>query len=188
MKLIPVVAQDVRTNNVLMLAYATPEALRRTRKTGRMHYWSRSRGTLWRKGATSGHEQRVVSLHYDCDRDALLARVAQTGPACHRGTYSCFAGRPFPPEDILARLEALIARRKRKPARASYTARLLADPRLRRDKLLEEAAELAMAARGRKKSALVAEAADLMYHLLVLLGAQDVTLDDVRGELERRHR
>lgn len=186
--LIPVIAQDVKTNSVLMLAYADREAVAATRRTGQMHYWSRSRARLWRKGEESGHTQKVVSLHYDCDRDTLLARVEQTGPACHRGTYSCFAKAPFPAADIFARLEAVIADRKRRPKRGSYTNRLLADRALARDKVLEEASEVAMAVKGSKREAVIAEAADLLYHALVLLASRGVTLDDVRAELERRHK
>lgn len=188
MKLIPVVAQDVKTNNVLMLAWANREALAKARRSGKMHYWSRRRNRLWRKGEQSGHEQDLVSLHYDCDRDTILARVEQTGPACHRGTYSCFSPRPFPAQDALARLEATIADRRRRPRRGSYTNRLLGDPTLLRDKLLEEASELAMAARGGRREAVVAEAADLLYHALVLLASRGVSLGDVRTELNRRQK
>lgn len=186
MKLTPVIAQDVRTNNVLMLAYATREALALSRRTGKMHYWSRSRRRLWRKGETSGHEQKVVSLAYDCDRDAILARVEPRGPSCHRGTYSCFGDRVHPTEDVLRRLEAVIAARRRRGPKSSYTRRLLGDPALLRDKLLEEAAELAIASRGRDRESLVGEAADVLYHLLVALGTRGLGLDDVRAELERR--
>jgi len=186
--LIPVVAQDVRTDRVLMLAWANRAALARTRRTGRMHYWSRSRGRLWRKGEESGHEQRVVSLHYDCDRDTILARVEQTGPACHRGTATCFGSKPFPVADMLARLEGIIADRRRRPKRGSYTNLLLADPELARHKVLEEASELAVAAKGQKRARVVEEAADLLYHALVVLASRGVRLDEVREELERRHR
>lgn len=185
MKLIPVIAQDARTNEVLMLAYADAEALRRTRKTGYMHYWSRSRQKYWRKGEGSGHVQKVVSLHYDCDRDTLLARVEQTGPACHNGTQTCF-GDGF--GDMLARLEGIIAGRARRPRKGSYTNKLLDDPALARSKVLEEACELIMASRGRDRKAMVGEAADLFYHALVLLASKGVTLEDVRSELAARHR
>jgi phosphoribosyl-AMP cyclohydrolase / phosphoribosyl-ATP pyrophosphohydrolase len=185
MKLIPVIAQDARTNEVLMLAYADAEALRRTRKTGYMHYWSRSRGKYWRKGEESGHTQKVVSLHYDCDRDTLLARVEQKGPACHTGTPTCF-GEGF--GDALARLDGVIADRSRRPKKGSYTNRLLYDAALARSKVLEEACELAMASRGRDRQALVAEAADLFYHAMVLLASKGVSLAEVKSELARRHR
>lgn len=186
--LIPVIAQDVRTNNVLMLAWANREALAKTRKTGYMHYWSRSRNRLWKKGEESGHLQKVRSLHYDCDRDAILARVEQTGPACHRNTYSCWAREPFPAEEILGVLESTIAARKRKPKKGSYTNRLLADAAKLRDKLVEEACELSMASRGGRKDEIAGEAADVLYHVMVLLASRGVTLGDVRDVLERRHR
>lgn len=184
--LIPVVAQDVRTNNVLMLAYADRKALAKTKRTGFMHYWSRSRGRLWKKGEESGHVQKVRSLHYDCDRDTILARVEQTGPACHRNTYSCFAKSAFPAEDILSALEAVIADRKRRPKKGSYTNRLLGDPDRLREKLIEEAAEFAMATKSRRRKDIAGEAADLIYHLLVALAASGVGLDDVKTVLERR--
>jgi phosphoribosyl-ATP pyrophosphohydrolase/phosphoribosyl-AMP cyclohydrolase len=187
MKLVPVIAQDVRTNSVLMLAWANAEALARTRATKRMHYWSRSRGKLWRKGEESGHEQKVVSLHWDCDRDTLLARVEQTGPACHRNTYTCFGARAFPAVDMISRLEAIVRDRKRRPRKGSYTNRLLADAALARDKVLEEASELCMAAKAGRRAEIVGEAADLFYHALVVLASRGVTLEEVKAELERRH-
>lgn len=185
MRLIPVIAQDARTNEVLMLAYADAEALRRTRKTGYMHYWSRSREKYWRKGEESGHVQKVVSLHYDCDRDTLLARVEQTGPACHTGSQTCF-GEGF--GDMLARLESIIADRARRPKKGSYTNKLLDDPALARSKVLEEACELIMASRSRDRKALVGEAADLLYHAMVLLASKGASLGEVKAELQRRHR
>lgn len=187
-KLRPVVTQDVATNNVLMLAWADAEALRKTRKTGFMHYWSRSRGRHWKKGETSGHVQKVVSLHEDCDRDAILARVEQTGPACHRGTYTCFAKGPFPPADAVARLEAVFAERKRKPRKGSHTSRLLADPALLRSKVLEEAAELILAARSRKRNRVAEEAADLLYHVALLLFTAGVSWSDALAVLDARRR
>lgn len=183
MKLIPVIVQDVNNNNVLMLAYANGESLRRTRKTGLMHYWSRSRGALWKKGETSGHFQKVVKILRDCDNDALLARVKQQGPACHRNTYSCFSKKAFTARGVLDALWATLQDRKKKRPRGSYTVKLLKNSELRAKKLLEEAAELVLA---RKKKDVVWEAADLVYHMLVLLTARGVTLDDVDRELARR--
>jgi phosphoribosyl-ATP pyrophosphohydrolase/phosphoribosyl-AMP cyclohydrolase len=152
-----------------------------------MHYWSRSRGRLWRKGEESGHVQKVVSLTYDCDRDTILARVEQTGPACHRNTPTCFGRKRFPTTEMIARLEEIVADRKRRPKRGSYTNRLLRDADLARDKVLEEATELCMASKSGRREELVAEAADVLYHAVVLLGSHGVTLDEVRRELERRH-
>lgn len=188
MKLLTVVAQDVRDNNVLMVAHATPEALRRARKSGWMHYWSRSRGKLWKKGETSGNRQKLVSLHYDCDRDAVLARVLQDGPACHRGTRTCFADRPFPTRGILDELSGVFRDRKRRPKKGSYTNSLMRDRDRLAQKLIEEAAELAIASRRRKRKEIVWEAADLLYHLLLALFVSGVPWKDVEAELNRRRR
>jgi phosphoribosyl-ATP pyrophosphohydrolase/phosphoribosyl-AMP cyclohydrolase len=187
-RLIPVIAQDAATNNVLMLAWADARALAKTKKTGFMHYWSRSRGKLWRKGETSGHVQKLVSLHYDCDRDTILARVRQTGPACHKGTYSCFAKAPFPAGDILEILRRTFEDRRRRPKKGSYTNAMLKN----RDQLLkkigEEAAELIVALKGKRRDRAVSEAADLLFHYVLTLFAFGLSLDDVKRELERRHK
>ncbi len=188
MKLIPVIAQDVRTNDVLMLAWTDAKALRRSRKTGFMHYWSRSRGKYWKKGEESGHVQKLVSLHYDCDRDAILARVEQTGPACHKGTATCWTARPWRARGALGELLSVFAERKKRPKKGSYTNRLLADPARLREKLLEEACELAMAVRSKNKGRIAEEAADLIYHYLLLLFSTGVTFDAVEGVLEARRR
>lgn len=181
-ELIPVVVQDVKTNNVLMVAYTNRKALQKTKKTGLMHYWSRSRNKLWKKGETSGHLQRVVSLHYDCDRDAILARVEQTGPACHKNQYSCFSPKSFR-AGALVDLERMFEERKRRPKRGSYTVKLLRDPELLRKKVLEEAAELVLA---RKSDHIVYEAGDLVYHALLLLFSKGIRFSDVEAELRRR--
>ncbi len=186
--LIPVVTQDVKTNNVLMLAYANKLALRMTKKTGFMHYWSRSRNKLWKKGEESGHLQKVVSLHYDCDRDTILARVHQTGPACHNMTYTCFTDEVFKAEDILETLAQVFKDRKRSPKRGSYTNAMMKDRDQLLKKLGEEAAELIVALKNKKKDRVTCEAADLVYHLLLALFTSGVTFDDVKAELERRHR
>lgn len=188
MKLIPVIAQDVRTNDVLMLAWASRASLAKTRKTGYMHYWSRSRKRLWKKGEESGHVQKVVSLHYDCDRDTLLARVEQTGPACHRNTPTCFARRPWRARGVLGELMDVFAERKRRPRKGSYTNRMLKDPARLREKLLEECCELAMAARGKRKDRIAEEAGDVLYHLLLLIFREGVGLDAVERVLEGRRR
>jgi len=201
--LVPVVAQESRSGDVLMVAYADRDALERTLSTGFAHYYSRSRKTLWRKGETSGHEQRVAEIRLDCDGDTVLFRVEQTGPACHEGTRTCFsrtgewdggaAGQLVPGEDpgghLLSRLAATIAdRASRRPAE-SYTARLL-DGGVAKisQKVGEEAVELVVAANAEDDGRLAAEAADLLYHLLVLLQARGVPLDAVLGELENRTR
>ncbi len=188
MKLIPVIAQDARTNDVLMLAYADARALARTRKTGYMHYWSRSRGRLWKKGEASGHVQKLVGLHFDCDRDAILARVLQTGPACHRGTPTCFARKPWRARGVIDELARVFAERRRRPRKGSYTNALLADPARLRRKVLEEACELLMAVRSRRRERIAEEAADVLYHVLLLLFAAGVGFDAVERVLEARRR
>lgn len=190
--LVTVVAQDATTGAVLMVAHADREAVERTLATGEMHYRSRTRG-LWHKGATSGNVQRVVSLAADCDGDAVLARVAPAGPACHTGAVSCFAqGGPPPVADALAMLDATIALRAEEAAgatsrdRPSYTQRLLADRNLRLKKLGEEAAELVTACADGDAGRAAEEGADMVYHALVALRAVGVSLDDVRRVLAAR--
>jgi phosphoribosyl-AMP cyclohydrolase / phosphoribosyl-ATP pyrophosphohydrolase len=183
--LVPVVAQDYRSGDVLMLAYADREALERTRQSGEAHYHSRSRGVLWKKGETSGHTQRVQDVRVDCDGDAVLYLVRQTGPACHTGADTCFgeAGTGA----TLGRLARTIAQRARTRPQGSYTARLLdAGPERIAQKVGEEAVETVIAAAAPDSDRLAAEAADLLYHLLVLLEAKRLPLDRVFEELERR--
>jgi phosphoribosyl-ATP pyrophosphohydrolase/phosphoribosyl-AMP cyclohydrolase len=187
-KLVPVIAQDVRTNDVLMMAWADAEALRRSRRTGWMHYWSRSRGKHWRKGEESGHVQKLVGLHWDCDRDTLLARVEQTGPACHTGKATCWTAKPWRAHPAIDALERLFDERKRKPKRGSYTNRLLADPSRLREKLIEECCELLMAIRSGKKKEIAEEAADVLYHYLLALSASGVPFREVADVLEKRRR
>ena len=193
--LVPVVAQERRSGDVLMVAYADREALERTLSTGFAHYYSRSRKTLWRKGETSGHEQRVAEVRLDCDGDTVLFRVEQTGPACHTGTRTCFSTSVAPPggtgEDpdghLLSRLAATIAARAAERPEGSYTVQLL-DRGITQvsQKVGEEAVELVVAANAEDDARVAAESADLIYHLLVLLQARGVTLDAVLRELEQR--
>jgi phosphoribosyl-ATP pyrophosphohydrolase/phosphoribosyl-AMP cyclohydrolase len=201
--LVPVVAQESRSGDVLMVAYADREALERTLSTGFAHYFSRSRKALWRKGETSGHEQRVAEIRLDCDGDAVLFRVDQTGPACHTGTRTCFssgaaaqrgggaAGRLVVGEDpgghLLSRLAATIAARAAERPEGSYTVQLLdrGVPKVSQ-KLGEEAVELVVAANAEDDARVAAESADLLYHLLVLLKARGITLDAVLHQLENR--
>ncbi len=186
--LVTVVAQDADTGVVLMLAHADREALEHTLATGIMHYRSRTRG-LWRKGATSGHEQSVVSLSADCDGDAVLARVRPAGPACHTGEVSCFGDVALAPE-TLARLDRRLAERAATPVaageRPSYTRTLLEDRNKRLKKLGEEAGELAVACADGDRARAIEEAADVVYHALVALRALDASWSDVRRTLEER--
>jgi phosphoribosyl-ATP pyrophosphohydrolase/phosphoribosyl-AMP cyclohydrolase len=171
-----------------MVAAADREALEQTIATGEMHYRSRTRG-LWRKGATSGNVQRVVSLSADCDGDAVLARVTPAGPACHTGAVSCFGADALIP-DVLAALDATIATRSavpdRPPSASSYTRRLLDDRNLRLKKIGEEAAELVAACADGDVALAREETADLLYHALVALRAVGGTLADVRATLGAR--
>lgn len=197
--LVPVVAQSVTTGEVLMLAWANREALARTLDSGDAYYWSRSRGQLWRKGESSGHRQSVVEIRLDCDGDAVRYRVRQEGPACHEGTPTCFsrevtsdgalAPRPEAPPHVLARLAVVIAERDATRPAGSYTARLLEQGRGRvAQKVGEEAVEVVIAAQSEDGPRLASEAADLLFHLLVLLQERGVPLDAVFGELEEREK
>ncbi|HEV2283425.1 MAG TPA: bifunctional phosphoribosyl-AMP cyclohydrolase/phosphoribosyl-ATP diphosphatase HisIE [bacterium] len=202
--LVTAVAQDARTGEVLMVAHMTRAALERTLATGQAWYWSRSRRELWRKGETSGHTQRVVEVRGDCDGDAIVLKVEQAGAACHTGHRSCFFRRVAPdgrlvdeggPEapaagpEILTELAAVLAERRRTPAAGSYTAGLFADGLARlNEKVMEEAAEVARAARKETPARLVEEAADLWFHSLVLLAYQGVSPSEVFAELARRRR
>ena len=183
--LVTVVAQDARSGAVLMVAHADREALERTVATGEMHYRSRSRGR-WHKGATSGNVQRVLSLHADCDGDAVLARVVPAGPACHTGATSCFGDAALA-ADAFGALDATVRARAESPSvGAGYTRRLLADRNLRLKKLGEEAAELVVACADEDRPRAAEEGADLVYHALVALRALGLSLDDVRRVLAAR--
>jgi phosphoribosyl-ATP pyrophosphohydrolase/phosphoribosyl-AMP cyclohydrolase len=189
--LVPVVIQDWRTGEVLTLAYANEEALARTRETGELHLWSRSRGELWHKGATSGNVQRVRALRLDCDGDALLALVEPAGPACHTGERTCFHNgelQPPAPHEALPALERTLADRAAKRPDGSYTVELLDDPPRIGAKVEEEAEEVARAAREETDDRVDEEAADVLYHLTVLLHSRDRTLADAEEVLNGRRR
>ena len=172
------IVQDAATNRVLMLAWMDAEAERLTRETGEAWFWSRSRGELWRKGETSGNVLHVEELRDDCDGDALLLRVRRDGPACHTGSVSCFA----------PALWRTVIERVRERPEGSYVASL-ADAGVERaaQKLGEEAVEAAVAATARD-GRLVEEAADVLFHLYVLLAVAEVDVAEVEAELERRRR
>ncbi|MFW5950626.1 MAG: bifunctional phosphoribosyl-AMP cyclohydrolase/phosphoribosyl-ATP diphosphatase HisIE [Gemmatimonadota bacterium] len=184
--LLCVIAQHHLTGEVLMLGYATREALDRTLETGRLTFHSRSRDKLWTKGETSGNTLRVVSLHADCDRDAVLARVDPAGPTCHTGARSCFQA----PPPLRALADTLEARRSAAEAGAapaeSYTVRLLADRNHRLKKLGEEAVELAVACADGDAARVREEGADLLYHVLVACAAEGVTVEDLLTVLADR--
>ena len=189
--LVPCVIQDARTGEVLTLAYMNAEALAKTEETGELHLWSRSRGELWRKGATSGNTQAVRALRYDCDADAILALVDPAGPSCHTGERTCFfQGDPTPTEaEALPGLERTIADRAvAGDTGVSYTARLLADPAFAGEKVQEEADEVVRAAREEADERVAEEAADVLYHLTVLLRTRGLGLADAERVLLDRRR
>jgi phosphoribosyl-ATP pyrophosphohydrolase/phosphoribosyl-AMP cyclohydrolase len=180
---VPLVAQDARTGEVLMLGYADREALLRSLESGELWFRSRSKGRLWRKGERSGNALRLVSLHADCDADAVLARVVPAGPSCHTGARSCFGAAPT----LVAVADAITARAGA-PAGESYTRRLLDDPNLRLKKLGEEATELALACAAGDRARVAEETADLVYHALVACRGAGVGAEEMLGVLEARRR
>jgi phosphoribosyl-ATP pyrophosphohydrolase/phosphoribosyl-AMP cyclohydrolase len=192
--LLPVVVQDARSGVVLTLAWMNQEAFERTRKTGQAHFWSRSRQALWRKGETSGNTQRVTGVRADCDGDTIVLQVVPAGPACHTGRPSCFHRDPegtdlagLGPGSALSRLEATIAARRAAMPEESYTASLLrGGVEAIGAKVSEEAEEVVRAARGESDARVANEAADLFYHVLVLLAGRGIRLDDVLGVLAAR--
>jgi phosphoribosyl-ATP pyrophosphohydrolase/phosphoribosyl-AMP cyclohydrolase len=188
--LVPVVVQDWRTGEVLTLAYANAEALARTRATGELHLWSRSRDELWHKGATSGNVQRVKALRLDCDGDALLALVEPAGPACHTGERTCFHNGDLEPapHEALPTLERTLADRAAHRPQGSYTVELLDDPQRIGEKVREEAEEVSRAAREETDDRVDEEAADVLYHLTVLLHSRGRALGDAEEVLNGRRR
>ena len=187
--LVPCVVQDWRTGEVLTLAYMNAEALALTRSTGETHFFSRSRQQLWHKGASSGNTQAVKSIRYDCDGDTLLALVEPAGPACHTGERTCFyRGQfdPAAPHEALPTLERTIAERATARPKGSYTAELLADPQRTGEKIQEEAEEVVRAARQESEERVAEEAADVLYHLAVLLQTRGLSVADAERVLDGR--
>jgi phosphoribosyl-ATP pyrophosphohydrolase/phosphoribosyl-AMP cyclohydrolase len=187
--LVPCVVQDWSTGEVLMLAYMNEPALQRTRDTGELHLWSRSRGEQWHKGATSGNVQAVRALRLDCDGDTVLALVEPAGPACHTGERSCFHRgelEPGAPCETLPALERTLAERARERPGGSYTVELLENPSRIGEKVMEEAEEVARAAREESDERVDEEAADVLYHLLVLLRSRGRSLVDAERVLDGR--
>ncbi|MBI3756300.1 MAG: bifunctional phosphoribosyl-AMP cyclohydrolase/phosphoribosyl-ATP diphosphatase HisIE [Deltaproteobacteria bacterium] len=191
--LAPAIAQDYLAGDVLMMAYMNKEALEKTLSTGRAHYFSRSRNKLWLKGETSGNFQEVKAIYYDCDEDAILLKINQTGVACHTGERSCFFRRLDKGEQesasltILSGLFETIKQRKNVSPEKSYVASLYAkglDKIL--EKVKEESGELIDAAKSGKKEEIIHETADLLFHAFVLLGQKDISLQEILNELKRR--
>lgn len=200
--LVAAVVQDAVSKDVLMMAYMNRESLARTAETGETWFWSRSRGELWHKGATSGHTQRVQAMALDCDGDTLLVKVIPAGPACHNGTYTCFTNAVELPQTagaaaaeanpdrfaMLSTLESVIAQREAERPEGAYTTYLFekgVDKILK--KVGEETAETIIAAKNKDNDELRYEASDLIFHLLVLLRERKLPLDELMAELGRRH-
>ena len=187
--LVPMVAQDDAGARVLMVAWANRDALARTVETGEVHFWSRSRGEIWKKGETSGNVLRLLALYADCDGDTVLALVRPSGPACHTGDVSCFGDGATPTASgTLQALWSVIEERASTLPEESYTTRLLGDENLRLKKLGEETAELIVALTRTDRERVPEEAADLLYHLLAALKGAEVELSAVLDALEERRR
>ncbi len=193
--LVPCVVQDWRSGEILTLAYMNEESVRLTLETREVHFWSRSRQELWRKGETSGNTLALEQLRLDCDEDALLALVTPAGPACHTGHRSCFfrdaetGDAPDPAlHEAFTALERTLRRRQSERPESSYTVKLLDDPELIAAKVLEEAEEVTRAAREESSERVASEAADVLYHLTVLMRSRDVALADVLEVLDGRRR
>jgi phosphoribosyl-ATP pyrophosphohydrolase/phosphoribosyl-AMP cyclohydrolase len=190
--ILPAIVQDAGSGAVLMLGYMNRESLAATQATGRVTFWSRSKGRLWSKGETSGHFLELKQIAADCDSDTLLILAEPKGPACHLGTATCWGGKPpqsaAQPVAFLAVLEHVIAERIATRPQGSYTAKLLAEGTQRiAQKVGEEGLELALAAIAQPDSEIVGEAADLLYHTLLLLQVKGLSLAQVVRELESRH-
>ncbi len=194
--LIPAIVQHARSGEVLMLGYMNEAALRITQESGLVTFWSRSRGEIWQKGATSGNLLRLVEIRQDCDGDALLIRAEPAGPTCHTGAPTCFhrdlagaeVAERLPPSQILTELADIIAQRDEQRPDGSYTTKLLIGGVDRIGKKIgEEAAEVIIAAKNRSADELAWELSDLLYHSLVLLREQGVTPERVWDELRKRH-
>ena len=192
--LVAAIAQDYESGEVLMQAFMNREAVQKTLETGYAHYYSRSRRSLWKKGEKSGNTQEVIAVYLDCDRDCILLKIRQKGGACHTGTYSCFSEQAVGEADgigaeMLGKLQRVIEDRKENPQEGSYTSFLFSRGI---DKIAkktgEEAVELVIASKNEDKGELIGEAADVFYHMLVLLAEKGVKLSEVCSELCRRHR
>jgi len=186
--LIPVIIQDSNTLQVLMLGYMNREAYELTNQSGKVTFFSRSRNTLWQKGETSGNQLLVKELRVDCDGDTLLIKAQPTGPVCHTGDFTCFQENDLAKDHFLYVLEKIIQDRKNHPTESSYTKSLFQKGINKiAQKVGEEAVELVIEAKDNNRDLFLGEAADLMYHFLVLLAAKEVTLSEVSAKLSERH-
>ena len=191
--LVPCVMQDASTGEVLTVAYMNEEALQKTLETREVHFFSRSRQELWRKGQTSGSVMRLRALRYDCDEDAVLALVSPGGPACHTGERTCFyrvleGESELIPYEVLPGLERTLRARQAERPEGSYTVELLDAPDLIGAKVQEEAEEVSRAAREESDERVAEEAADVLYHLEVLMLSRGLSLADALGVLDARRR
>ena len=187
--LAPAIIQDASSGRVLMLGYMNKDALEKTFETGKVTFFSRSKQRLWMKGETSGNVLSVVKIETDCDTDAILIAANPAGPTCHEGTQSCFGDSAPQGVGFLSYLEALIESRKGADPATSYTAKLLSGPLNKAaQKVGEEGVETALAVVSEDDAAVKGEAADLLYHLIVVLAARDLKLDDVIDVLQQRHK
>ncbi len=191
--LVPAISQDARSGEVLTLAWMNAESLELSRQTGEVHFYSRSRQEIWRKGATSGNTQKIVSLRVDCDGDAILALVEPAGPACHTGERTCFyreldSGEAPEPTigEALPALQRTLDERAASRPEGSYSVTLIDDPGFAEEKVLEEAEEVTRAVREETDDRVANEAADVIYHLAALLKSRDVSLDQVMEVLNGR--
>lgn len=191
--LVPAISQDARSGEVLTLAWMNAESLELSRQTGEVHFYSRSRQEIWRKGATSGNTQKIVSLRVDCDGDAILALVEPAGPACHTGERTCFyreldSGEAPEPTigEALPALQRTLDERAASRPEGSYSVKLIDDPGFAEEKVLEEAEEVTRAVREETDDRVANEAADVIYHLAALLKSRDVSLDQVMEVLNGR--
>lgn len=189
--LLPAIVQDYQSGRVLMLGYMNQDALNKTLETKQVTFFSRSKQRLWTKGETSGHVLQLVDVHVDCDHDTLLVTANPIGPTCHTGTLTCFGDEPVTAAEhlsFLTRLESVLAQRISEKPEGSYTARLWERGLTRMaQKVGEEGVEIALAAVAQEEDRLVSEAADMLYHLALLLKARNLSLSDVVRELEQRH-
>lgn len=187
--LVPAIVQHADTGEVLMLAYMNAEALEKTRETGAVTFWSRSKNRLWTKGETSGNVLSLVSVTSDCDNDTLLVRARPAGPACHTGSKTCFGEAPGPGVGFLGALQHVVDERAKADPSESYTAKLLAKGVLKAaQKVGEEGVEVALAGAAEDDDALLNESADLLFHLTVLLKARGLKLEDAVRVLEARNK
>lgn len=185
-QLTPTIIQHAKTGQVLMLGYMNDEALAKTKKEGRVTFYSRSKNRLWTKGETSGNYLNLVSIREDCDKDTYLIKVIPTGDTCHKGTYTCFGDKE--PTGFLHELEGIVQSRKDHPSEGSYTTELFRKGTKKiAQKVGEEATEVILEAMDDNKELLIEESSDLLYHLVVLLKDRDVSLLDIEKKLMQRH-